>query len=317
MGKRVAVTGGAGFIGSELARALVLRGHRVYAADDLSSGLIRRLDDLSRSPLFSFRQLDLRDAKKTRSWMQSVRPHQVFHLAANSDIRIAGKDYAVDLGRTFETTMSLLRTCECAGVAEFLFASSSAVFGEVRKGTCIDEAYGPLAPISFYGAAKAASESFVCAFGHQLEMKTRVLRFPNVVGEEATHGVIYDLVTRLIANPLQLQVLGDGRQEKTYLFIDDLIDAIFLATESIEGDHRAVNIGAEGTTSVRSIAEMIVERFSPGARIVYGTQNRGWKGDVPYYRFSSGSLSSLGWSPRYTSTEAVARVVEGMAARRP
>jgi UDP-glucose 4-epimerase len=193
-------------------------------------------------------------------------------------------------------------------VEQLVFASSSAIYGEVSIPTSED--FGPLIPISFYGAAKLASEAYCSAYAHRHDIKTWVFRFPNVVGSRATHGVVLDFILKLKNNPDELQVLGDGSQTKPYLYVHDLIDAMTLAWRSVNPEPFEVfNIAPETATRVSDIAEMVVKKMQPGARIVYGTEPIGWPGDVPTFAYDMSKIRSLGWKPSGSSDAAVAQAV--------
>ena len=312
MSERVLVTGGAGFIGSHLCDALLARGHAVLAVDDLSLGKLENLAAARASASFSFDRLDVRDAGTLTTIAKEFGPQAVFHLAANSDIGAGVADPAIDLKKTFMSTLGALEACAAVGAKDFLFASSSAGYGEAGAGP-IPEDFGPLRPISFYGAAKAAAEAYVSAFGHLRGLRTWAARFPNVVGDRATHGVIYDLVRKLKRDPSTLEVLGDGNQEKPYLLVDDLVDALLFAWRKLPGAHEVFHIGPKGATKVRHIAEWVVARVSPNARIVYTGGDRGWKGDVPRFSYQTKVLEAAGWQPSRDSDAAAREAVDRIA----
>ena len=299
----VVVTGGAGFIGSRLVGRLLADGHQVHVVDDLSLGSKDNLAAYAQSAGLSVAVMDCRDAE-FKKLCTAVRPDRVFHLAANSDISKGSADPRTDLERTFLTTYGVLEAMRAAGSKELIFASTSAVYGEVPGD--IREDHGPLEPISQYGAAKLASEAYVSAHCHLYGMKTWVFRFPNVVGPNLTHGAIYDLVRRLMHDKTRLSVLGDGTQNKPYLHVDDLLDAIFLGASRPAEPLATYNVAGEGMTSVREIAEAVRELSGlKDAVIEYGKGNRGWPGDVPHFSYDTARIRSLGWKPRRSSNEAV------------
>ena len=308
----VLVTGGAGFIGSHLCDALLAEGHRVLAVDDLSLGRIEHLGEATRRSRFSFLQADVLDDVFLPA-VERFRPGAVFHLAANSDIRAGEAGPREDLERTLGSTLCALDACVRSGCGEFVLASSSAVVGETGDDRPIREDRGPLKPISYYGAAKMASEGFVSAYAHQHGLRSWILRFPNVVGPRATHGVIHDLLRKIAADPTSLEVLGDGSQRKPYLLIDDLLAALMAAWTRLVGECEVLQVAGSGTTSVRFIAEEIVRRVAPGARIVYTGGDRGWRGDVPRFRHDPARLEALGWRPALGSDAAIVEAIRRMA----
>jgi UDP-glucose 4-epimerase len=237
----------------------------------------------------------------------------VFHLAANSDIPAGLADPELDLRLNHLTTTTVLSTMQAAGVKRLFFASTSAVFGD--QAAALHEDFGPLQPISLYGAGKLAAEAFISAYAHLFGIHAVVLRFPNVVGERATHGAIYDFFRKLERNPLELEVLGNGEQTKPYLYVGDLVDAILIAWEKAPPPHAVYHAAGIGMTSVREIAHMVVAAAGhPETRIRYTGGERGWPGDVPQFRYDISRLQALGWTPLRHSTEAVRLSVERICA---
>src|SRR4051794_29383881 len=219
------VTGAAGFIGSHLIDRLLSMGHSVVGVDNMVLGRRENLADAFKSPRFTFRELDVNDFPAFDSFLHeqsAAGPFTtVWHLAANSDIQAGGRDPDVDLRLTFMTTFNVLKVMESLQIPKLIFASTSAIYGE-HKGL-LSEDTGPLFPISNYGAMKLASEAIISAALERFLEQAWICRFPNVVGGRATHGAIYDFLKKLRKNPKQLEVLGDGKQEKPYLHVNELI----------------------------------------------------------------------------------------------
>ena len=304
---RILVTGGAGFIGSHLCDHLLKDGHSVVAVDDLSLGLKANVEHLLSRDDFELHELSILEPAFGKVVAEG-KFDCVFHLAANSDIQAGSKDRKVDLDKTFLTTWHTLEHMARNKVPQLLFASTSAIYGEVEEPT--GEDYGPLIPVSFYGAAKLASEAYCSAYAHRHDIRTWAFRFPNVVGSRATHGVILDFVRRLIDEPSVLRVLGDGTQEKPYLYVHDLIGAILHAWKNATPEpYEVFNVGPETATRVRSIAEIVVDKMglSETARIEYGKEPFGWPGDVPKFAYDLRKIHGLGWKPSGSSDEAVIR----------
>jgi UDP-glucose 4-epimerase len=302
------VTGAAGFIGSHLADRLLERGHRVLGLDNLVLGRMENLSRARQNPNFEFRQLDLNDPAPCleflRAEMRRAPIQTVWHLAANSDIQAGVRNPDVDLDLTFLTTYNVLQMMHALGIGQLVFASTSAIYGDL-KGP-LKEDSGPLFPISSYGAMKLASEGVISAAIERFLQRAWICRFPNVVGGRATHGAIYDFLRKLKANPAQLDVLGDGTQEKPYLHVTELIEAMLFIHQHSAERLNCFNIAPEqGATTVRHIAEAVVRAAAPGAAIRYGTGSKGWVGDVPRFEYSTEKLRRLGWRPQMTSNEAV------------
>jgi UDP-glucose 4-epimerase len=209
----------------------------------------------------------------------------------------------VDLNNTFMTTVRVLDMMRKEGVERLVFASTSAIYGEAAGD--ISEHFGPLKPISHYGAAKLASEAFISSYGANYGIQSWITRFPNVVGPRATHGAIYDFVHKLRRTPDRLVVLGDGTQEKPYLNVTDLVRAIMLVWQSTDDLTNIFNVGALTRSRVADIARIVIEEAPQPAEIVYTGGDRGWIGDVPKFSYDISALTALGWLPTMTSDEAV------------
>ena len=307
---RVLVTGGAGFIGSHLVDALMRRGYEVVVFDNLSSGKIENLRKWLKNRNFRFIRGDLRRKEEIRKAV--VDCDLIFHFAANPDVRAVATAHFDDVTGTF----NLLESLNDVGVSKFVFASSSTVYGEAQK-IPTPEDYAPLLPISMYGASKLACESIISSYAHCLSFKAVMLRLANIIGPRSSHGVIYDFIGKLRRNPKELEILGDGSQTKSYLYIKDCIDAIMLITEKFSGDVEVFNVGSEDQVNVRRIAEVVVEvlnledvkfKFTGGVN-----GGRGWKGDVKVMLLDVSKLKSLGWKPKYNSEEAVRKTAGYLA----
>lgn len=312
------VAGGAGFIGANLIPHLLDKGQTVIVADNFCRGSRKWLAAFADDPRVQILEADLADRAQTATVFKVAaaagKIAEVWHLAANSDIPAGVADPDVDFRDTFGTTFELLIAMREHAVPTLHFASSSAIYGDL-KGATLYEAIGPLLPISNYGAMKLASEAQASAAAESFLERVNIFRFPNVVGIPATHGVILDFANKLAATPQQLEVLGNGTQQKAYLHVSDLVDAMLrIASREIEGKIEVVNIGPvdEGVT-VRWIAEQVVARISPHARIAFGEGNKGWVGDVPKFSYSTERLQSYGWRPRLGSADAVRRAIDEIA----
>jgi UDP-glucose 4-epimerase len=300
---RILVTGGAGFIGSFLCDALVALGHSVLAFDNLSLGRERNLSQLAGNDKFSFVRGDILDSEQFRAVVQDGGFDCVFHMAANSDIARSHADPRVDLDNTFLTTFAVLEAVRTAGIKQLVFASTSAVYGEADGR--IREDFGPLKPISHYGAAKLASEGFISSYTENYGLQSWITRFPNVVGPRATHGAVYDFVHKLRRTPGRLEVLGDGTQEKPYLAVADLVDAMLMVWQRTDERVNIYNVGAETRSRVSDIARIVIEEGPGPAEIVYSGGDRGWIGDVPKFSYDISAITAVGWRPSMTSDEAV------------
>ncbi len=312
MSEHVLITGGAGFIGSHLVDRFLDAGHRVTAIDSLERGSPKHLTRAERYPQFRFYEADLNDVATMLQILQTavtLSPIDcVWHMAANSDIGAGVADPTVDLNNTFLTTFQTLALMRRFQIPRVAFASSSAVYGN-RSGILAEDS-GPMLPISNYGAMKLASEASISAAVEDFVEQAWIFRFPNVIGSRATHGVIYDLLGKLRDDPPDLEVLGDGTQQKPYLHVSELIDSMWFIFQHAKEQLNVFNIGAadDGAT-VSYIAEAVLRRAAPEKKIRYTGGNRGWVGDVPRFQYSIDKLTKLGWKPKLHSKEAVDQAV--------
>jgi UDP-glucose 4-epimerase len=308
----VVLTGAAGFIGSHLADRFLSEGLRVTGIDNFSRGARQNLCNALRNPAFTLIEADLADegqARRAFEQAQSVEPiGEVWHLAANSDIVAGIADPRVDLRDTFLTTFHTLMAMRELRIPLLSFASSSAIYG--LHSAAINENTGPAFPISSYGAMKLASEGSISAALETFLERAWIFRFPNVVGDRATHGVIYDLLRKLTPCPATLDVLGDGSQKKPYLHVSELVEAMLFVRRGSRERLSCYNVsGAQEGATVKFIAEAVVRIAAPGTPIHYTGGTGGWIGDVPTYSYSTEKLRQLGWNPRMSSEQAVERAV--------
>lgn len=321
MCRHVIVTGAAGFIGSHLVDTLLEKGCRVTGIDNFVRGTAANLAKAHEKPGFTFLQTDVSCAEECREAFRSCARRQavdmVWHMAANSDIRAGGDDPGIDLRDTFLTTFRSLECMRELGIGRLAFASSSAVYGD--REDALTEDSGPMRPVSNYGAMKLASESVISAALESWLQCAWIFRFPNVIGSRATHGVIFDLIQRLLEHPGEpLKVLGDGAQQKPYLHVSELLDAMHFVMGSGAALDRLniYNISADDDgATVKFIAETVVENVRPGTRIRYTGGTKGWRGDVPRFSYSPEKLQRLGWTPRLSSHDAVRRAVKEVNAQ--
>jgi UDP-glucose 4-epimerase len=300
---KILITGGAGFIGSHLADALIEGGHNVVVVDNLILGREENIAHLFKHDRFRFYKQDLLKKDALRLIFKKEKFDVIFHLAANSDIQKGGESPEVDLELTFMTTFSVLQCMKEFDVKQIIFSSSSAMYGESTR--LLHENHGPLFPVSFYGAGKLASEGFISAFCENFGIQAWILRFPNVVGERATHGAIFDFINKLTKNPTELEVLGDGEQNKPYLYVKDLVEGMVFAWENSFDKLNVFNLGVDSRTKVKKMAQIVIEEMGLDAVIRFTGGDRGWVGDIPEFRYDLTKIHKLGWQAKMTSDEAV------------
>lgn len=313
------ITGVAGFVGCNLAEVMIARGHTVFGVDNFCRGTRENLAKVKGNSRFAFREVEMTNFAEYRKAFASFHAQEpiteVWHMAANSDIPAGVHDANVDLRDTFMTTFNTLALMKEFNVKTLAFASSSAIYGDLGDRPLVED-IGPLLPISNYGAMKLASEAAISAAAESYLQRAYIFRFPNVIGVPATHGVMLDFVRKLKATPRNLEVLGNGTQQKGYLHVEELIDAMLFIRDKAPEKVAVFNIGAgdEGVT-VRFIAEETVRVASPDAAISYGQGNKGWVGDVPRFVYSVDKLKNLGWMPKLDSEEAVRKAVRQIVAQ--
>ena len=305
----ILVAGGAGFIGSHLCDALLSKNNTVIVADKLIMGS-KNIGHLSQNTRFKFYEMELANQDNVDKLFKDNKIDIVYHMAANSDISKSANDTSIDFNDTLLTTRVLLESMRKNNVKNIFFASTSAVYGEMPD-IVLNEETGGLKPVSYYGGAKLASEALISSYVSMCDMNAVIFRFPNVIGPRLTHGVVYDFVKKLRNNPKELEILGNGTQCKPYIYVTDLVNAIVKLTEQFEPGVDVFNISvmSEGT-SVTHIAEIVVDVLGlSDVEFKYTGGDRGWKGDVPRFKYDISKVLATGWKPEYTSDEAVRKAV--------
>jgi len=298
------VTGGAGFIGSNLVDALVERGDHVTVYDNLSGGKREFIAHHVGKEGFRFVEADLLDLDRVKQAMQGQ--EVVFHLGANPDVRLGAEEGTDrDTKQGVLATYNVLEAMRLAGVKKIVFSSSSTVYGE-NVPLPTPEDYGPMAPISFYAAAKLGAEALITAFGHNFGIQCWIYRFANVIGRNGTHGILVDFMRKLKADNTQLEILGNGKQQKSYLLVEGCVAGMLYGLENAPGERNFFNLGTEDQITVTRIAEVMVDELGlKDVKFNYTGGERGWKGDVPKMHLSIEKMKALGWSPGHNSELAI------------
>ena len=308
----ILVAGGAGFIGSYLCDALLSKNNTVIVADKLIMGS-KNIEHLSQNTNFKFYEMELANQDNVDKLFKDNKIDIVYHMAANSDIQKSANDTSIDFNDTLLTTRVLLESMRKNNVKNIFFASTSAVYGEMPD-IVLNEETGGLKPVSYYGGAKLASEALISSYVSMCDMNAVIFRFPNVIGPRLTHGVVYDFVKKLRNNPKELEILGNGTQCKPYIYVTDLVNAIVKLTEQFEPGVEIFNISvmSEGT-SVTHIAEIVVDVLGlSDVEFKYTGGDRGWKGDVPRFKYDISKVLATGWKPEYTSDEAIRKAAQSL-----
>lgn len=314
--RNIFVSGGAGFIGSHLtAKLLSTPGvEQVVIYDNFSSGTRRHLQGVSGDPRLRIVEADIKDLAKITAALAGA--DTVFHLAANPDIAKAVTQPDIDFWEGTYLAQNLLEAMRVNGVGRLFYMSGSGVYGENAE-VAFAENFGPNRPISTYGASKLACEALICAYCHMFGLTARAFRFANVVGPRQTHGVGYDFVRRLQQDPTRLRILGDGSQSKSYIHVEDIMEAVFTAHEKSPARYDVFNVATGDYITVKEIADLAVQvcGLSPGSvKYEYTGGDRGWKGDVPVVRFDCSKIKALGWACRRNSAQALQHSMSAMRA---
>jgi UDP-glucose 4-epimerase len=312
--KRVFIAGGAGFVGSHFVDRLLSsqETERVTVFDNFSSGTNEHLSHHANDARLKIVRGEIGDAAALE---QAMADHDtVIHLASNPDIAKAVTDPTVDFVQGTVLTQNVVEAMRKTGTKRILYASGSGIYGDAKDSE-LREDYGPLTPISTYGASKLAGEALISAYCYMFDMQGVAFRWGNVVGPRQTHGVGFDFIRKLKKNPRQLEILGDGTQSKSYVYITDIIDAVLLAHAKADKPFDVYNVATGDYITVKDIALIAIEEQlgkGAGVELQFTGGDRGWKGDVPIVRMSIAKISALGWKPQHKSGEAIRKAIRAM-----
>jgi UDP-glucose 4-epimerase len=301
------VTGAAGFIGSTLTDRLLEAGHTVTGYDNFSTGRPEFLAGARGSGRFELCQGDLLDLEKLKAAMAGC--GVVFHLAANADVRHGPEHPRRDLEQNTIATAHVLEAMTACGVGRIAFASTGSVYGEPGVFPTPEDAPFPV-QTSLYGASKLAAEGLIAAYCEAFGMESWIFRFVSILGERYTHGHVFDFYQQLNEHPERLRVLGNGRQRKSYLYVQDCVDAILLALERATAKVNLFNLGTDEYCTVDDSIGWIAGRLGLNPARQYTGGERGWVGDSPFIFLNCGRMRGLGWQPRLTIRQAVERTVD-------
>jgi len=310
---KILVTGGAGFIGSHLVDRLVKEGFGVKIIDNLSSG---RLENLTQYRNGSRVEVVMGDLKKMEDGLKAVDGTDVvFHFAANPEVRVSTTNPEIHFNENVVATFNLLEAMRRKDVKELVFASSSSVYGEPEQIPVSEDA--PIRPVSIYGASKAACENLIHAYVKLYGIKAVILRYANVVGPRLRHGVVWDLINKLRKNLNELEILGDGKQVRSYIYIDDAVEATIIAWRKSFSNFNVYNVASEDWLTVDEVADEVIKAMGLlGVKRVHKPllHGVGWPGDVKRIALRIDRLKTLGFTPRFSSRDAVRLTVKSLLA---
>jgi UDP-glucose 4-epimerase len=300
------VTGGAGFIGSNLVDRLLQRGDEVVAYDNLSTGMNEFLAEARKSPRFSFVKGDVLEEAALARAMKGA--EIVFHLAANADVRFGTRHPRKDLEQNTIATYNVLEAMRANGVKRIAFSSTGSVYGEAAVVPTPETCPFPV-QTSLYGASKLAGEGLISAYCEGFGFRGWIFRFVSILGERYTHGHVFDFYKQLVENPRELAVLGNGKQRKSYLYIQDCVSAMFTALEKAEDKVNVFNLGTGEYCEVDDSIGWITESLGLSPNRVYAGGDRGWIGDNPFIFLDTAKIRALGWKPTLTIREGILRTL--------
>jgi len=280
--------------------------------DNFSSGRMWRLGEAANHPRVSIVRGDVKELAQLTGAMRGCQC--VFHFASNPDIAKAVTQPDIDFWEGTYLTQNVLEAMRQSGAQRLIYASGSGVYGEIGQTPAFED-YGPLLPISTYGASKLAGEAMICSYCHLFGLRAAAFRFANVVGPRQSHGVCYDFVLRLLRDPTSLRILGDGTQSKAYIHVDDVLDAMLMIADQDAPGYEYFNAATLDYLTVREIADLVASRLGlSNVNYEFTGGDRGWKGDVPVVRFDTRKLRARGWKNRRTCAEALADSIDSMIA---
>jgi len=301
------VTGAAGFIGSNLVDGLLKAGHSVVGFDNFSTGRIQFLSQATPSPCFRLERGDVLDLPQVTRAMAGC--ELVFHMAANADVRFGLQHPRKDLDQNAIATWNVLEAMRANGIGRIAFPSSGSVYGEPQIFPTPEDAPFPI-QTSLYAAAKLAAEGLICAYCEGFGMQSYIFRFVSILGERYTHGHVFDFYHQLTNHPEYLDVLGNGHQRKSYLYVKDCVAAILTAVETADAKVNIFNFGLDEYCEVNDSIAWISEHLGVAPEIRYAGGERGWVGDSPFIFLDCRRIQKLGWKPQLTIRQGIVRTLE-------
>lgn len=301
------VTGCAGFIGSHITDFLLNRKFNVIGIDNLSTGREKFLEHNLENRQFTFINEDLLNYNKIRKYFKDI--STVYHLSANADVRFGFDHPKKDIDQNILVTSNVLEAMKHSDVKKIIFSSTGSVYGEHKIIPTPEDVGFPI-QTSLYATSKIACEGLITSYCNAYDMQSWIFRFVSIVGERYQHGHIYDFFKQLQNNPNELHILGDGRQRKSYLYINDCLDAIDLSLNFFNEKNNIINLGYDGYCEVNDSAKWITEYLNLHPKLTYSGQKRGWVGDNPFIHLDVTKVSKTGWKPECSIEDGVKKTVK-------
>jgi UDP-glucose 4-epimerase len=308
---KVVVTGCAGFIGSTVVDRLIANGRDVIGIDNFSTGQRKFLTNALGHPRFRLIEGDMLDDRGLKEWVRGA--ESVIHLAANADVRFGADHPRRDLEQNTVATHNVLEAMRVNGIKRVAFSSTGSIYGEAAVIPTPESAPFPI-QTSLYGASKLAAEGLISAYCESFDFQAWIFRFVSILGERYTHGHVFDFYRQLRDDPHNLRVLGDGKQRKSYLYVQDCIDAIFLAMQKATNRVNIFNLGVDSYIEVTDSIRWITEALGVKPKIEYSGGDRGWIGDNPFIFLDTANIRALGWEPKLSIQEGIVKTVEFLRA---
>ena len=304
---KILVTGCAGFVGSSLVDRLLKNGEKIVGIDNLSTGRIKFIEDALKNPNFSFFRTDLFLEKNYEQLFKGI--DFVYHLAANADVRFGVKNPKKDLEQNTIVTFNILEAMRKNNVKKIAFSSTGSIYGENKVIPTPEDSPFPI-QTSFYGASKIACEGLISAYCEGFEFQAWIFRFVSILGERYTHGHIFDFYEKLQKDSSRLHILGNGKQKKSYLYIEDCLDAMELAIKKSQENVNILNLGNNEYCEVNDSVSWICSYLNVDPTLSYSGEERGWVGDNPFIFLDNRKISSLGWTPKQNIKDSVIKTID-------
>ena len=304
---KIFITGSAGFIGSSLVDRLLKEGFSVVGYDNFSTGFDKNLEQAGKNPEFKIIRGDVLDSENLAMAMAGC--DFVFHLAANADVRYGTEKPWKDLEQNTVATFKVLEAMRANGIERIAFASTGSIYGEPEIFPTPEATPFPV-QTSLYGASKLACEGLIEAYCEGFGFKGWIFRFVSILGERYSHGHVFDFYQKLLADPNHLQVLGNGKQRKSYLYVQDCIDSMLVAIEKAQDKVNILNLGVDAYITVDDSVRWICEYLGLSPKITYAGGERGWIGDSPFIFLDCSRIRALGWKPRLTIKDGLIKTLE-------